>query len=90
MNAGGFSVDLFETLPDARPRKESLVEDAFVLRGLLNDEEHAVMQALQNLLVAAPLRHMFTPGGHRMSVAMSNCGHVGWVTDRSGYPTRLR
>jgi alkylated DNA repair protein (DNA oxidative demethylase) len=28
---------------------------------------------------------MFTPGGHQMSVAMTNCGRAGWVTDRSGY-----
>jgi alkylated DNA repair protein (DNA oxidative demethylase) len=28
---------------------------------------------------------MFTPGGHQMSVAMTNCGNAGWVTDRSGY-----
>src|SRR4051794_11585833 len=28
---------------------------------------------------------MHTPGGHQMSVAMTNCGDVGWVTDRTGY-----
>ena len=28
---------------------------------------------------------MSTPGGHQMSVAMTNCGNAGWVTDRSGY-----
>jgi alkylated DNA repair protein (DNA oxidative demethylase) len=28
---------------------------------------------------------MVTPGGHQMSVAMTNCGGLGWVTDRSGY-----
>ena len=28
---------------------------------------------------------MITPGGYRMSVAMTNCGQAGWVTDRSGY-----
>ena len=28
---------------------------------------------------------MVTPGGHQMSVAMTNCGSVGWVTDRTGY-----
>ncbi len=32
-----------------------------------------------------PFRHMITPGGWRMSVAMTNCGKAGWVTDRSGY-----
>jgi alkylated DNA repair protein (DNA oxidative demethylase) len=33
----------------------------------------------------APFRHMVTPGGHRMSVAMTNCGRVGWTTSRRGY-----
>jgi alkylated DNA repair protein (DNA oxidative demethylase) len=28
---------------------------------------------------------MVTPGGFVMSVAMTNCGAAGWVTDRSGY-----
>ena len=77
--------DLFEGLSDTRPRSEILAQDAVVLRGLLNNEDKAVMQAVQKILAAASLRHMFTPGGHRMSVAMSNCGRVGWVTDRSGY-----
>ena len=79
------AADLFAALPDVRPRNEILAEDAVVLRGLLNGEDKVVMQALQKILAAAPLRHMSTPGGHRMSVAMSNCGRVGWVTDRSGY-----
>jgi alkylated DNA repair protein (DNA oxidative demethylase) len=33
----------------------------------------------------APFRRMLTPGGLRMSVAMTNCGERGWVTDRRGY-----
>jgi DNA oxidative demethylase len=40
---------------------------------------------LAPLLHAAPLRHMVTPGGQRMSVAMSNCGDAGWISDRQGY-----
>jgi alkylated DNA repair protein (DNA oxidative demethylase) len=43
------------------------------------------MADLNGVLAAAPLRHMITPGGFRMSVSMSNCGAVGWVTDRKGY-----
>src|SRR5207249_341954 len=34
---------------------------------------------------AAPFRHLVTPGGYTMSVAMTNCGPVGWVSDRTGY-----
>jgi len=41
--------------------------------------------ALESVCAAAPLRHMYTPGGHRMSVRMTNCGSLGWVSDRSGY-----
>jgi alkylated DNA repair protein (DNA oxidative demethylase) len=43
------------------------------------------MNALEKILVSAPFRHMITPGGFRMSVAMTNCGDVGWVSDRKGY-----
>ena len=28
---------------------------------------------------------MVTPGGFTMSVAMTNCGKAGWLTDRTGY-----
>jgi len=45
----------------------------------------AVVEELAVVLAAAPLRHMETPSGLRMSVAMSNCGALGWVTDRAGY-----
>ncbi len=41
--------------------------------------------AIQQITAAAPFRHMLTPGGFKMSVAMTNCGPLGWVTDRSGY-----
>ena len=40
---------------------------------------------MREIVAQAPFRHMVTPGGHQMSVAMTNCGSAGWVTDRSGY-----
>ena len=42
-------------------------------------------EALQPVLAAAPFRHLVTPGGKTMSVSMTNCGAVGWVSDRTGY-----
>ncbi|MDB5328374.1 MAG: alkylated repair protein AlkB [Phycisphaerales bacterium] len=45
----------------------------------------AAVQCIYELAKLSPFRHMVTPGGHRMSVGMLNCGLVGWVTDRSGY-----
>ena len=44
-----------------------------------------LIAALREIIAQAPFRRMFTPGGHQMSVAMTNCGSAGWVTDHSGY-----
>jgi alkylated DNA repair protein (DNA oxidative demethylase) len=48
-------------------------------------DEAGLWDAVQNVTAAAPFRNMVTPGGFRMSVAMTNCGTLGWVTDRTGY-----
>ena len=56
-----------------------------LLRGLALPYLDEVLPALDAIVLAAPLRHMATPGGLRMSVAMSNCGTLGWVTDGRGY-----
>jgi DNA oxidative demethylase len=53
------------------------------LRGFADS---ATLMPLIDLVAgAAPFRHLVTPGGQTMSVAMTNCGPVGWVSDRSGY-----
>lgn len=65
--------------------REPLGPGAAVLRGFALSGETALLAALQGVVAQAPLRHMVTPGGYRMSVAMTNCGAFGWVTDRSGY-----
>ncbi|HTO85332.1 MAG TPA: DNA oxidative demethylase AlkB [Methylomirabilota bacterium] len=64
---------------------EPLGERAVMLRGFAAAEAPAIMEAVQAIVAAAPFRNMITPGGYRMSVAMTSCGRVGWVTDRSGY-----
>ena len=74
--------DLFEPLAPAR---EAMAEGAVLLRGLALPFEAALLAALDAVVAAAPFRHMVTPGGHAMSVAMTNCGAAGWITDRSGY-----
>jgi alkylated DNA repair protein (DNA oxidative demethylase) len=48
-------------------------------------DEQALLADLESVVAAAPFRHMITPGGFRMSVAMTNCGSLGWVSDLSGY-----
>jgi DNA oxidative demethylase len=62
---------------------------AVVLRGFAANET-ALLSDLEALAARAPFRHMVTPGGYRMSVAMTNCGELGWVSDRSGYRYDLR
>jgi alkylated DNA repair protein (DNA oxidative demethylase) len=56
-----------------------------VLRGFATRDETALLSGVQDVAAQAPFRHMVTPGGFRMSVAMTNCGALGWVTDRNGY-----
>jgi alkylated DNA repair protein (DNA oxidative demethylase) len=64
---------------------ERLADGAVLLRGFALPQAEALVEAVREIGAAAPFRHMVTPGGFRMSVAMTNCGDVGWVTDRSGY-----
>ena len=77
--------DLFGDGERSDSRIERLAEGAVVLRGFAALEAAALMEMLQDVLLAAPFRHMVTPGGFRMSVAMTNCGRAGWITDRRGY-----
>ncbi len=56
-----------------------------VLRGFALASEAALLQALDAIVTQAPFRHLVTPGGFRMSVAMTNAGSLGWVSDRRGY-----
>jgi len=79
------TADLFEAAPDVRPSREAMADGAVLLRGFARPVESDLLAALREIVAQAPFRHMFTPGGHQMSVAMTNCGSVGWVTDRSGY-----
>src|SRR4051794_11553812 len=77
--------DLFDNLPSPGPREESLAEGAVLLRGFACDVAETLLVAVDAVAAAAPFRHLVTPGGYLMSVAMTNCGAVGWVSDRSGY-----
>jgi len=81
--AKGFEMilDLFE----GEVRDQLLAPGAMVLGGFARRFEGPLVTALQRLVELAPFRHMVTPGGHRMSIAMTNCGTAGWVTDRTGY-----
>jgi DNA oxidative demethylase len=78
-------VDLFESVPDVRPSQEAMAEGAVLMHGFARPFEADLIADLRAVVAQAPFRHMVTPGGHQMSVAMTNCGSMGWVTDRTGY-----
>lgn len=79
------AADLFEMVGDVRPPRETIADGAMLLRGFVRPFEAELIPALRLIVKQAPFRHLITPGGHRMSVAMTNCGSVGWVSDPSGY-----
>ena len=85
MSAHGETADLFDEGAEAKTEHETLAEGALLLRRFVGDEDAALMASLHTIITQAPLRQMLTRGGFRMSVAMSNCGGVGWISDRRGY-----
>jgi alkylated DNA repair protein (DNA oxidative demethylase) len=68
---------LFDTPPLA------VAPNIWLLRGWVDTAP--LQQEIEAIATQAPFRHMQVPGGQRMSVAMTNCGHLGWVTDHAGY-----
>jgi DNA oxidative demethylase len=73
---------------DAQPvdmRCEQLTAGAWLLRGFAVEPMPSLLAAIDETSNVAPFRHLTTPGGFRMSVAMTNCGSLGWISDRRGY-----
>jgi len=77
----------FDLFPEesAMEARQSLGPGALVLRGFAPNIEQPLLASIQDVASKSPFRHLITPGGYRMSVAMTNCGSVGWVSDKSGY-----
>jgi DNA oxidative demethylase len=66
-------------------RDVALAEGANLLASFAIPVDGPIVAGLDRVVELAPFRHMVTPGGHIMSVAMTNCGALGWVSDRNGY-----
>ncbi len=82
-SAGG-DIALFDDIEEA-PYVEPLAPGAIVWRGGARAFDRALLAAVADVTAQAPWRHLITPGGFRMSVAMTSCGDAGWVSDRRGY-----
>ncbi|WP_293762325.1 DNA oxidative demethylase AlkB [uncultured Aquitalea sp.] len=76
--------DLFASQTD-NPTPLRLGEGVMLLPGYARQLADDLLGDIDLLTVTAPFRHMLTPGGQAMSVAMSNCGELGWISDRRGY-----
>ncbi|MBV9560698.1 MAG: DNA oxidative demethylase AlkB [Bradyrhizobium sp.] len=79
------TADLFESIGSAGPAEEAMTDGARLLRGFARAIDGELIAAIDAIVAQSPFRRMFTPGGHQMSVAMTNSGSLGWVSDRSGY-----
>lgn len=77
--------DLFDALPQAETADQPLAPGAVLLRGFALAWCDALLAGFEAVTAQASLRHLVTPGGHAMSVAMSNCGALGWVSSPRGY-----
>ena len=69
----------------AQPSIEPLAEGVTLLRAFCRDEASSLLEAIAAVEAVSPFRQMVVPSGHTMSVAMTNCGDLGWITDRTGY-----
>ena len=76
---------LFHHEPTPAPPKDVLGPGTAVLAGFALPQQDELLSSINLVVGESPFRNMITPGGFRMSVAMSNCGPLGWVSDRSGY-----
>jgi DNA oxidative demethylase len=74
---------LFQDTFAAKPAMEALQEGVVLISRAFDSEQ--LFAAIKTVIDAAPLRHMETPGGKKLSVAMTNCGDLGWISSRAGY-----
>jgi alkylated DNA repair protein (DNA oxidative demethylase) len=75
------TLDLFA----AEEPVQAIAPGAVLLRAFALADAEAILADVRAITARAPFRRMFTPGGQAMSVAMSNCGSLGWISDRQGY-----
>lgn len=79
------NLDLLEELEGRTAARQAFAPGALLLRGRALPVAGRLLELIERIAEAAPFRRMVTPGGFRMSVAMTNCGAAGWITDRRGY-----
>lgn len=79
-----FSGQLFDNGTDDFSA-ERISDGAILLHGLAAGRDAEIVEEIRRITTVSPFRHLITPGGHRMSVSMTSCGDLGWMSDRKGY-----
>lgn len=79
------TLDLFGGDDPAQQGRVALGQQSVVLRGYARPSIDALLTGVDEVTAQSPFRHMETPGGYTMSVALTNCGELGWTTDARGY-----
>ncbi|MGI4796218.1 MAG: DNA oxidative demethylase AlkB [Janthinobacterium lividum] len=77
--------DLLDALEEPSPSRQVLADGAVLLRGFVRNLEDELLAEIERIAASAPFRQMVTRSGHTMSVTMTSCGPLGWVSDRRGY-----
>ncbi|HEY9183258.1 MAG TPA: DNA oxidative demethylase AlkB [Gammaproteobacteria bacterium] len=81
---------MFAARGETEAARCDLAPGAALLRGFALQHDADLSRAVADVTAAAPFRHMRTPGGFTMSVAMTNCGELGWVSSEAGYRYAMR
>ncbi|WP_286897792.1 DNA oxidative demethylase AlkB [Achromobacter sp. UBA2119] len=79
------TLDLFGGDDPAQHGRVTIGPQSVLLRGFALPTVDALLAGVDDVTAQAPFRHMETPGGYTMSVALTNCGDLGWTTDARGY-----
>jgi alkylated DNA repair protein (DNA oxidative demethylase) len=83
--ARSITEDLLAPLPSLLPAREAIGDGAVILHHFASAGAPDLIAAIEQVAAVAPFRQMTTPGGYQMSVAMTSCGTLGWITDRISY-----
>src|ERR1700761_3707874 len=76
---------LFDDHATLDKQRLELAEGAVLLKAFALGTASSLLWELDKVTAISPFRRMVTPGGFEMSIEMTNCGPLGWITDRSGY-----
>lgn len=76
---------LFHGLENPSQQTIALATGVTMLKSFALADAELLLEQVREIAAISPFRHMVTPGGFTMSVGLTNCGRLGWVTDRSGY-----